>query len=67
MTHTALRGALALAALAAATATGRVPATTAAKNKDILLIAIDDLRPQLACTEVPGTARRRSDQPRAGA
>ena len=57
MTHTALRGALALAALAAATATGRVPATTAAKNKDILLIAIDDLRPQLACTEVPGTIR----------
>ena len=32
-------------------------------GKDLLLIAIDDLRPQLACTEVPGTIRPKMSTP----
>ena len=29
----------------------------AAAANDVLMIAVDDLRPQLACTDVPGTVR----------
>ena len=29
----------------------------AAAATDVLMIAVDDLRPQLACTDVPGTVR----------
>ena len=31
--------------------------SSATNRHDVLMIAVDDLRPQLACTDVPGTVR----------